>query len=1287
MMAGPSTLRSMRTRYWPPRGRCALAGLAALAMVTSLLSPLTAEAEPMPANEVRPAGTAIDRVADPDGKLGNRWRSSADEAVVAVPSPAGLQILAAREREAYRWRTVATLADPLQQTDLWIGQACVTGDGKSVVAVFAPRHFANRPVTFDSGGYAAIVNLASGSVRRLAQRVSIAYFNPGCGTGGTAVLTTDEGESHDRTVLHIVDTTNGNVNSVSVAGQITSAVPDRQDIVAAHGHQLIRIDRHGRRQTLSTVDAVPHDIRVDNKQGLGFVTTKDATSTAWRATGNRVTRIAQGRLDLLSNASGELYLVGDRGSAPLPDTWHGIADPRTKAVSSHGHLAVRNANASTRPEPEVDVAIEADALSTGQRLDFAVPIEPGPGPAAEGAAQSMATTSVAGEDTPIDLNATCAIPRNDPYQQTYQPTPQQIEWATDLAVQGRLTASRPANYRGWNLPSYSPQALFPPISLNGGGRIPAQILLGVLAQESNLWQASWHVLEGLSGNALVGDFYGTGDAITTPDFSKADCGYGIGQVTDGMRASSTYWTPNQKKAIALDYQANIAASLQILALKWNEARAGGLLINNGDPSRIVNWWFAIWAYNSGYHPKNPNNPDEPWGVGWSNNPINPKYKPSRPMFLKETYDDARTPNLWSYPERVMGWASYPIIKNGQRAYAPARYATEPDVVQPVLSAFCRPTAVAAGGNQCDPSGATYPNDLNDPPGPCMRRDLMCWWHTTKQTVTDGDCSAQDYCGVEVLRYGAGDTEPAATNPHPSVCSVSGLGTGQVTIIDDVEDSTRRSAAGLCQDGWSNGGRFSLNFAGTYDSSDRFMGFASKVDFHQVGSGFGGHFWFAHSYCVQLTRTCKKVPAPNMRVTGTWTPNALTPGWHRVLVHIPSHGAHTQQATYKIYLGDGRVKTRVIEQRRMQNEWVSLGTVEFVNGSDTPRVELSNIDGVGDGTEDVAFDALAFVRLPAKPRQFVVALGDSYASGEGNRVFERYSDNNTGNDYRNACRRSTNAWARQVGIPGSPASNYTLETQRDPNMDFQFKACSGARTYNVVPFGVSTATGEQEERESGQPNRMGPQFHWVTQIDAGFLDENTTLVTIAIGGNDARWTAILGKCVFSTTCMENGDKFPVYPSFWDTETAASTYMRNYMSPAITTTLQHIRAKAPNATIILMGYPRPFNGEKRYPCATGLTVDQMAMADRLADTLATTMSDTVAATHDPRIYFADPRERFRENGACTEQEYINGLILGPQSEGDNQGPLDLSMNSFHPNEFGQIAYTDVLFNKLYEIGYRW
>ncbi len=1258
----------MRLRLSPPRVRRTVAGVAVALVACGLLAVPAAQAAPAP--PAKPTGpteapAAKDRqrkVTDPDKKLGKDWRKSADRAVTVVPSPAGLRILAAEENKAYEWRQLATLADPAVETDLWIGQACLTGDGRSVVAVFAPRQYANREQTSETGGYAAVVDVATGSVRHLRQRVSLAYYNPGCGRGAQAVLTTEDLAANGRSVLHVVNTKTGAVRSVTAAGQLTSAVPTQAGIVAADGNNLVQIDAKGARKVLAGFESVPHSLRVDRTDGIALLTTKEETSTVWRAGTGAPAKVGTGRRTeamLHAGDGGEVFVVGAEVPAP-PSGWHTIRDAKVAAVSSKGRLGVRRAVAPLNADNTGHVEIDAVSVPTGSDLAFALPALSG-SVQTDGKAVAATAFVEPGEDTAIDLNRTCAVARNDPKLQSFQPTGAQVEWAVDLAVQGQLTSSRQANYLNWGLPAYTPQGMFPQITLNGGGRIPAQVMLGILAQESNLWQASWHALEGLSGNSLIGDFYGTGDQLGFVDFSKSDCGYGIGQVTTGMRAGDTYWTSDQKKAIAVDYQANIAASLRMLASKWNETKAGGVYLNDGNPSRVVNWFFAIWAYNTGFYAYNPSSPTQPWGVGWSNNPVNPRYPATRPMFLYTNYDDARFPNKWPYPERVMGWATTPIMKKGVPAYAKAAYYNnDPSGPQPDYTQFCVQSV-----NECIP-GTTNPNDLGDPAGPCTRRDLKCWWHAPTSTVANADCSA-NRCGSEVLTYSPGTPEPSSTNPHPCVDNLVGLGAANavsVTIVDNVPYDVRPQIPGSpwCHSSWSSGGTFSLRFAGTYDPiTDQFKGFASKADFHQIGSGFGGHFWFAHSYSATGGRT-------NMRVTGTWNPTQSLQGWHRVMAHIPSHGAHTQQATYKIYLGNGQVKTRVVEQRREKNEWVSLGVFNFVEGSDDARVELSNIDAIGDGTEDVNFDAVAFAKLPAKPKHFIVGMGDSYASGEGSvDDFEYYSDNMAGQTYGNSCRRSTNSYIRGTQLPGTSASIHAYDTTRANSMDFHFVACSGASTYEIVPKGVQTATGVEQGKPTAQ------QYRWVTQLDSGYLDENTTLVTLTLGGNDTLFVPILEKCVLGN-CMLEKTPFGAYDEEEYMEDTVPLYIRDYVKPSLITVLQQIKMKAPNAKIVMMAYPRLFGDEGDLFCADGMDSEETAMLNGFADTLKAQTQAAITESGLSQVYFADPTNAFINHAVCADDEYLNGFMDSPQSPGDDSWPV--SMNSFHPNDVGHGVLSGIL-----------
>ncbi|MEU2718314.1 hypothetical protein [Streptomyces sp. NPDC007205] len=79
---------------------------------------------------------------------------------------------------------------------------------------------------------------------------------------------------------------------------------------------------------------------------------------------------------------------------------------------------------------------------------------------------------------------------------------------------------------------------------------------------------------------------------------ETDCGYGVGQVTDGMRLAGhekpgeTSLSPSVQKLVAIDYATNVAASLKILVDKWNEVHKDGqkITVNNDDPSKVENWF-------------------------------------------------------------------------------------------------------------------------------------------------------------------------------------------------------------------------------------------------------------------------------------------------------------------------------------------------------------------------------------------------------------------------------------------------------------------------------------------------------------------------------------------------------------------------------------------------------------------------------------------------------------------------------------------------------------------------
>jgi len=124
----------------------------------------TAHRGTAPATERTPGPV---RLARPGAVLPTGWLHSADEAVTVVGDETGLHVLAASEASGYRWRSVATLGNPRVQTDLWIGQACVTGSGRYAVVVYAPEQVTNMAGAQGALARAAIVDLRTGAVREL----------------------------------------------------------------------------------------------------------------------------------------------------------------------------------------------------------------------------------------------------------------------------------------------------------------------------------------------------------------------------------------------------------------------------------------------------------------------------------------------------------------------------------------------------------------------------------------------------------------------------------------------------------------------------------------------------------------------------------------------------------------------------------------------------------------------------------------------------------------------------------------------------------------------------------------------------------------------------------------------------------------------------------------------------------------------------------------------------------------------------------------------------------------
>jgi lysophospholipase L1-like esterase len=222
----------------------------------------------------------------------------------------------------------------------------------------------------------------------------------------------------------------------------------------------------------------------------------------------------------------------------------------------------------------------------------------------------------------------------------------------------------------------------------------------------------------------------------------------------------------------------------------------------------------------------------------------------------------------------------------------------------------------------------------------------------------------------------------------------------------------------------------------------------------------------------------------------------------------------------------------------------------------------------------------------------VALGDSYSSGLGAGDYISSSG---------SCDRSTRAYPEQWADANAPASFISV-------------ACAGATTADVRGSQVSA------------------------------LSASTTLVSITIGGNDAGFSSVMETCVLSSTstCLK---------AVSNAEAFVNT---NTQLPALlNATLQAIRAHAPAAKIVVLGYPELYHLSRSSTCIGLSTKDRTALNGG-ADDLDSALAAAAQANGDT---FADVRGQFAPHEICDSSSWLNSVDIFAIS------------SSYHPNAAGQ------------------
>lgn len=279
-----------------------------------------------------------------------------------------------------------------------------------------------------------------------------------------------------------------------------------------------------------------------------------------------------------------------------------------------------------------------------------------------------------------------------------------------------------------------------------------------------------------------------------------------------------------------------------------------------------------------------------------------------------------------------------------------------------------------------------------------------------------------------------------------------------------------------------------------------------------------------------------------------------------------------------------------------------------------------------------------------------ALGDSYASGEGANGHGTYLPGSV----TDRCHRAPHAFA--MGLRAQFAFKGT-----NP----RFVACSGATTTDLA------------DGAKGEPPQLAA------------LGPRTTTVTLTVGGNDLHFVDVIKTCL---TDLHLSLKF------WDPPKQDQCHAKGPAIDADMTrlfghppdpsryqrTLEAIHARAPNARILVSGYPRLFPD----PPAKGyltLTKDDQAFLNARTLRLNATIARQVQQEDDKwygggrrrmgSFEYVDTTQALSGHEIGTGDPWLNGLKIckGGLDRGNPNchGQWSGSVITFHPTEDGQRA----------------
>jgi hypothetical protein len=324
---------------------------------------------------------------------------------------------------------------------------------------------------------------------------------------------------------------------------------------------------------------------------------------------------------------------------------------------------------------------------------------------------------------------------------------------------------------------------------------------------------------------------------------------------------------------------------------------------------------------------------------------------------------------------------------------------------------------------------------------------------------------------------------------------------------------------------------------------------------------------------------------------------------------------------------------------------------------------------------LAISIVPATALASGPRRgaVYVALGDSYAAGEGLGPFQSGTDVKKG-AHRNQCHRSQS----QAYADLSPAVVLPAVTSR------AFWACSGATTSDMESVPPQSGRSEQYQQPK-QTQTVGPSTQWIS---------------LSAGGDDLGFGAIGTACGGAELSHLGFQRIPGQPPCTQ-EIGAQTTKLAKLKSDLEGLYNNLLIAAPQAKLVVVGYPRIFpSSYKGLPVYQGkafcildhsgpVTVDvgvpvsDAQAIDRFEVKLNSTIQQaTTMATHPAdaaRIKYADTYDSSvpRNCKGTTPHASVAGLVLSPGLHGVGSWFKELiGSGTFHPTADGQRMMAGVV-----------